>query len=117
MENDTPRTLGYRMPAEWEPHEGTWLIWPHEDTHEDSQLHLEHLWLEMIRVLQNYEMVHIVVPDPDGMIVKEASKDQEQNLICQVDLDLVEETKKASSFPYRDRRVDSYQDLLKLYSD
>jgi agmatine deiminase len=63
MENDTPRTLGYRMPAEWEPHEGTWLIWPHEDTHEDSQLHLEHLWLEMTRVLQNYEVVHIVVPD------------------------------------------------------
>ena len=63
MENDTPRTLGYRMPAEWESHEGTWLIWPHEDTHEDSQLHLEHLWLEMTRVLQNYEMVHIVVPD------------------------------------------------------
>ena len=63
MENDTPRTLGYRMPAEWEPHEGTWLIWPHEDTHEDSQLHLEHLWLEMTRILQNYEMVHIIVPD------------------------------------------------------
>ena len=57
------------------------------------------------------------VADPDGMIVKEASRDQEQNLICQVDLELVEETKKTSSFPYRDRRVDSYQDLLKLYSD
>src|SRR3981081_1710224 len=22
----------YRMPAEWEPHEGTWLAWPHERT-------------------------------------------------------------------------------------
>jgi agmatine deiminase len=51
------------MPAEWEPHQGTWLIWPHENTHEDSQLHLEHLWLEMTRVLQNHEVVHIVVPD------------------------------------------------------
>jgi agmatine deiminase len=51
------------MPAEWEPHQGTWLIWPHNDTHQDSQLHLEHLWLEMTRVLQNYEVVHIVVPD------------------------------------------------------
>jgi len=59
----TPKELGYRMPAEWEPHEGTWLIWPHNDTHEDSQLHLDHLWLEMTRVLQQYEIVHIVVPD------------------------------------------------------
>ena len=24
----TPRYLGFRMPAEWEPHEATWLGWP-----------------------------------------------------------------------------------------
>ncbi len=24
----TPRSLGYRMPAEWEPHEATWISWP-----------------------------------------------------------------------------------------
>ncbi|MEE8356519.1 MAG: agmatine deiminase family protein, partial [Anaerolineales bacterium] len=63
MENETPRSLGYRMPAEWESHEGTWLIWPHNDTHLDSQLHLEHIWLEMTRILQRNEKVHLVVPD------------------------------------------------------
>ncbi len=57
------------------------------------------------------------VADPDGVIIKEASEDQEEILICPVDLAQVEETKRLSSFPYRDRRVDSYQDLLKLYSD
>lgn len=25
---DTPAALGYRMPAEWEPHDGTWFTWP-----------------------------------------------------------------------------------------
>ncbi|HKR94933.1 MAG TPA: agmatine deiminase family protein, partial [Candidatus Angelobacter sp.] len=25
----TPHSLGYRMPAEWEPHAATWLAWPH----------------------------------------------------------------------------------------
>jgi agmatine deiminase len=25
----TPRELGFRHPAEWEPHEATWLGWPH----------------------------------------------------------------------------------------
>ena len=57
------------------------------------------------------------VADPDGSIVKQASKQDEEILVCPVDFSLIEETKKAYSFPYRDRRVDSYGDLLKLYSD
>jgi agmatine deiminase len=28
----TPASLGFRMPAEWEPHAATWLAWPHERT-------------------------------------------------------------------------------------
>jgi len=63
METNTPKGLGYYMPAEWESHEGTWLIWPHNDTHEGSQLHLEHLWLEMTMSLYEYETVHIIVSD------------------------------------------------------
>jgi agmatine deiminase len=27
-ESVTPSGLGYRMPAEWEPHEATWISWP-----------------------------------------------------------------------------------------
>ena len=27
----TPKKLGYRFPAEWEPHEATWLSWPHRE--------------------------------------------------------------------------------------
>lgn len=57
------------------------------------------------------------VADPDGKIVKQASKTNEEILICEIDLTMIEETKKSFSFPYRDRRVDSYQGLLKLYSD
>ena len=57
------------------------------------------------------------VADPDGSILKKASKIQEETMICPIDLSLIEETKKMYSFPYRDRRVDSYQDLLKLYSE
>jgi len=57
------------------------------------------------------------ITDPDGMILKEASKDQEEILICPVNLEQVEETKNLSSFPYRDRRIDSYQNLVRLYID
>jgi agmatine deiminase len=29
--NETPAALGYRMPAEWEPHAATWLSWPRRE--------------------------------------------------------------------------------------
>ena len=31
MTSQTPAALGYRMPAEWEPHAATWLSWPRRD--------------------------------------------------------------------------------------
>lgn len=31
MESETPAALGYRMPAEWEPHAATWLSWPRRE--------------------------------------------------------------------------------------
>ena len=31
MSSQTPTALGYRMPAEWEPHTATWLSWPRRD--------------------------------------------------------------------------------------
>lgn len=57
------------------------------------------------------------VTDPDGSIVGLASNERDEILVCPIDLAMVAETKKLYSFPYRDRRVDSYGDLLKYYSD
>src|SRR5881275_2633705 len=31
MTSQTPAALGYRMPAEWEPHTATWLSWPRRE--------------------------------------------------------------------------------------
>jgi len=31
MTSQTPAALGYRMPAEWEPHSATWLSWPRRE--------------------------------------------------------------------------------------
>ncbi len=53
----------YYMPAEWEPHEGTWLQWPHDDTYKGHQIRLEHIWLAMTEALHQHEIVHIVVTD------------------------------------------------------
>jgi len=60
----TPRELGYRMPAEWEPHEATWLAWPHnpEDWPGKFQA-IPWLYAEIVRLLTAHERVHILVED------------------------------------------------------
>ena len=30
--HETPAALGFRMPAEWARHRGTWLSWPHRES-------------------------------------------------------------------------------------
>src|ERR1700749_1241597 len=60
----TPRELGYRMPAEWEAHEATWLAWPHnpEDWPGKFQA-IPWLYAEIIRLLAVRERVHLLVQD------------------------------------------------------
>jgi agmatine deiminase len=56
--------LGYRMPAEWEPHAATWLAWPHY--HGDWPGKFEPIpWVytEIIRNLARHERVELVVKD------------------------------------------------------
>lgn len=57
-----PSQLGYRLPAEWEKHEATWLAWPHDLETWPEQLHeIEAVYLEMIKHLHRGEKVHILV--------------------------------------------------------
>lgn len=57
------------------------------------------------------------VADLSGQVIEKASMEAEENLLCTVDLDRIERVRNISSYPFRDRRVDSYQDLTRLYSD
>jgi agmatine deiminase len=60
----TPRELGYRMPAEWDHHEATWLAWPHnpEDWPGKFQA-IPWLYAEIVRLLAAKERVHLIVQD------------------------------------------------------
>lgn len=51
----------FYMPAEWEPHEGTWLQWPQDRIYKGYELKLERIWLNMVEVLHEHEIVHIIV--------------------------------------------------------
>ena len=51
--------------------------------------------------------------DPRGQIFAEASRDNDELLIAEFDLDLIEEVRSTWQF-YRDRRPETYGDLTKL---
>lgn len=52
------------MPAEWEPHEATWLAWPHEKTDWPSKFApIPWVYGEIVRRLARVERVRILVND------------------------------------------------------
>jgi agmatine deiminase len=62
MANDTPAALGYRMPAEWELHEATWIAWPHERADWPGKFGpIPWVYCEIVRHLHKGEIVRILV--------------------------------------------------------
>jgi agmatine deiminase len=58
----TPVGLGYRMPAEWEPHAATWLAWPHEKTDWPGKFApIPWVYADIVRHLSQVERVRILV--------------------------------------------------------
>jgi len=58
----TPRKLGFRFPAEWEPHAATWLAWPHEPTDWPGKIAVvPWVFAEIARQLTAGERVRILV--------------------------------------------------------
>lgn len=60
----TPRALGFRMPAEWEPHAATWIAWPHNRADWPGRFTpIPWVYGEIVRKLARVEKVRILVPD------------------------------------------------------
>ena len=52
------------MPAEWEPHEATWLAWPHNPEDWPGKFAaIPWLYAEIVRLLAAREHVHLIVED------------------------------------------------------
>src|SRR5690348_13894831 len=59
---DATRTT--RMPAEWEPHEATWIAWPHHEPDWPGKLGpIPWVYAEIVRVLHGHERVEILCHD------------------------------------------------------
>jgi agmatine deiminase len=62
--SETPAALGYRMPAEWEPHEATWIAWPHNRSDWPGKFEaIPWIYAEIVRHLARVERVCILVND------------------------------------------------------
>jgi len=61
----TPAALGYRWPAEWEPHAATWLSWPHNlDTWPSHFAPVPAVFVAIVGALHQHELVRINVGSP-----------------------------------------------------
>lgn len=60
--SQTPFAEGYAMPAEWEPHEATWLAWPHEASDWPGKFEvIPWVFAEIARVITQGERVRLIV--------------------------------------------------------
>jgi agmatine deiminase len=60
----TPAEQGFSMPAEWAPHRGTWLSWPHkEESWPGKFAPVPAIFARMVHYLAEGEEVHINVLD------------------------------------------------------
>jgi len=60
--NTTPAALGYRFPAEWEPHEATWLGWPHNASDWPGKFEvIPWVYGEMARKVSTGENIRLIV--------------------------------------------------------
>jgi agmatine deiminase len=55
---------GYRLPAEWEPHESTWIAWPHRRSDWPGKTAaIPWVYGEIVRWLHQSEPVNVLVND------------------------------------------------------
>src|SRR5580704_163815 len=63
---ETPRSFGFRMPAEWELHEATWIAWPHNEDDWPGRFEpIPWVYGEIVRKLSQVERVRILLQNDD----------------------------------------------------
>lgn len=59
---NAPFERGYRMPAEWEPHEATWIVWPHNASDWPGKFQpIPWVYAEIVRKIEPGETVRVLV--------------------------------------------------------
>jgi agmatine deiminase len=62
-----PASLGFRMPAEWEPQRATWLAWPHNRSDWPGKFApIPYVYAEIVRHLARAARVELIVNDEEA---------------------------------------------------
>ncbi|HXA02189.1 MAG TPA: agmatine deiminase family protein [Cytophagaceae bacterium] len=70
---NSPKSLGFHFPAEWEKHSATWLSWPHKEASWPGKIETIYpVYVKFIKALTEGEMVNINVND-EAMKLKAVS--------------------------------------------
>ena len=74
---DTPRNMGFCMPAEWERHDAVWLSWPHNTVTFPDLAAVEDAYVQFISAMHGSETVELLVRDTDTreMVAERLSKE------------------------------------------
>jgi agmatine deiminase len=84
--DEKPAALGYRQPAEWQPHRATWLGWPHHaDDWPGKLAAIVWVYTEIIRRLARRERVCLLVQNARGEQVARAALGRAGAALEQVD--------------------------------
>ena len=63
---DSPARRGYAMPAEWSPHQATWISWPHKRESWPGKFEpVEPVMVRFVAAVSKHELVRINVLDAD----------------------------------------------------
>jgi len=78
----SPAALGYRLPAEWEPHEATWIGWPHNRSDWPGKFApIPWVYAEIVRKIAPGEIVRVLVNS-------KAHEEQAKRILRRVGVDL-----------------------------
>jgi agmatine deiminase len=82
VRSTSPAALGYRLPAEWEPHEATWIGWPHNRSDWPGKFApIPWVYGEIVRKIAPGEIVRILVNS-------KAHEEQARRILRRVGVDL-----------------------------
>ncbi|MEK6948940.1 MAG: agmatine deiminase family protein [Nanoarchaeota archaeon] len=66
-EKNTPKSLGYRMPAEWEEQEAVWLSWPHNKTTWPERIEeVEQSYIGFIKALHTGQRINLLANNEES---------------------------------------------------
>lgn len=83
------QTCGYVFPDESQPHEATWLQWPHQHQYgEEYSEPLQQVWVDMTKALIQSETVRIIAYDEDA---EAAIKELLESNSSEEEIQLIEE--------------------------